>query len=183
MSDEKNQQNNNNATTIVSGDEFNDIKDNAKDSEIDKLEQIAFENESLGMNDDKNLVEEFSVMVEENWNNNAKQYHKLLTDYVYHNELRLRAKREQKLKFFWASMSILFISIVFSLMMMCRVLQGNGAITEKMVEVIPAMTTFLTPLFVIPKIIAEYLFNTKDEEHMIETVKQIIEHDNNSIQK
>lgn len=59
----------------------------------------------------------------------------------------------------------------------------KDAYIGKIINVIPSLITFFTLLFVIPNLIAKYLFNTKDEEHMIEVVKHIISHDDSSVNK
>ncbi|MGM9664376.1 MAG: hypothetical protein ACI3XF_05995, partial [Eubacteriales bacterium] len=49
--------------------------------------------------------------------------------------------------------------------------------TKWLAAIIPLMISFLTVFIVIPKIITNYLFDKDEENHMLELLKVLIEHD------
>lgn len=93
------------------------------------------------------------------------------------------SKHIQKTRFFIISRAILSFAVICSIVIIYEVSTGSDKSIDKIVNLIPSLLTFFTPLFVIPNLIAKYLFNTKDEEHMIEVVKHIISHDDNAVNK
>lgn len=127
--------------------------------------------------------EDFKKIKQNSWKVHSEQYTELLTSYVKNSKKTFMSKHIQKTWFFIISMAILSFAVICSIVIIYEVSTGSDKSIDKIVNLIPSLLTFFTPLFVIPNLIAKYLFNTKDEEHMIEVVKHIISHDDNSVNK
>ncbi len=147
------------------------------ESPLDRYASVFQKNNLHDVNDE----DDFKKIKQRSWKEHAEQYTELLTNYVENSKKTLRAKRMQKVCFFWVSVVILLITVIASVLIIYRVSTGDSETIDKILNIIPPLLTFLTPLFVIPNLIAKYLFDTKEEEHMIEIVKQIINHDDHSM--
>lgn len=142
--------------------------------------------EILNLNQEANFrnvenEDDFKKTKQNSWAKHSEQYTNLLEIYVDNSKKNLESKQSQKWWFFGASISILAIAIISSVCIIRNILTGDAQTSSKIIETIPALLTFLTPLYVFPRLIADNLFNHKDEEDMIEILKQIIEHDNHAV--
>ena len=61
-----------------------------------QMAALVLNHETQMVDGDSKLKKQFQSHVEENWNNNAKQYQKLLSDYVDNNSKNLKNKSIQK---------------------------------------------------------------------------------------
>lgn len=106
-------------------------------------------------------------------------YTKILDAYAKNIEKTLEKKRCYKSLIFWLSFGLLigvFILLVVLLVILLWKKPFSG-ITEWCSIVIPALVSFLTVFFVIPKVITEYLFNSEEEKYMSEIIKNIQNYD------
>lgn len=133
--------------------------------------------------DDQTFRDRFREDARRNWRANSEQYHKLLTTYVDNAGENLKLKRFQKKVFFWTSVIILLGVTAAIVYIIYRISKSEPDVTSMLLQVITALTAFLTPLLVLPKTIVNYLFTTKDEEHMLQIIEQIIQHDDSSLEK
>lgn len=159
--------------------------ESAELSELSEIERARFFASTLTNANlhDVNDETDFKKIKQNSWKEHSKQYTELLTNYVENSKATLKSKQCQKKWFFIVSMVVLSIAMIISIVGIYIVSTGSNDTIDKLISVIPSLLTFFTPLFVIPNLIAKYLFNTKDEEHMIEVVKHIISHDDNSVTK
>lgn len=132
--------------------------------------------------DDNGLLsEQFRKSLQKGWEEHNKEYTRLLTCYINNSSINLKNKQMYKKVFFWISCGIITITSIISVIAMIIVLIGSGALNEKIVQLIPVLVTFLAPLLTLPRIIADYLFHTGDEDAMVQILGKIVEHDNNSL--
>lgn len=68
---------------------------------------------------------------------------------------------------------VLFVGLLFVLLWK-KPLTG---VAEWCSIAVPALVSFLTIFFVIPKVITEYLFNSEEEKYMSEIIKNIQNYD------
>lgn len=110
-----------------------------------------------------------------------KSYTDLLESYTEFISKTLNAKRKMKNCFYWlsflvmAAFSIIIIAGIILLFRNAEVLKSDYR--DYILPALTALSSFITVLIVIPKIIAEYLFNSSEENIMNEVVKNIQEYD------
>lgn len=106
-------------------------------------------------------------------------YTKILNAYANNIDKTLENKRLFKKIVFWLAVVLLagvFILIVGLLGFLIYKKPFDG-VAEWCSVVLPAIVSFLTIFFVIPKIITEYLFNAEEEKYMSEIIKNIQNYD------
>lgn len=123
----------------------------------------------------------FDVAVNVNWKRNAEQYSTLIKTYVENTDKSLKSKKKQRAVFFYFSVAILALGTVGLGVILYALFNKEVGIVEQITILIPTATSYLASIIIFPKIIAESLFNGDDEKNMIEILKNIIEHDNNSL--
>lgn len=118
----------------------------------------------------------------------TKRYTDLLSNYVTHTESSNEIKNSYKKIFFWTILGImfvltfLFISSIFNAFDLIEKLSKDktvqmGNVAGIITAVISSFVTMLVSLFKLPKIIAEYLFNPKEDKNMSTIVGQIQQYD------
>ena len=106
-------------------------------------------------------------------------YTKILDAYADNIHRTLKTKRLFKAMVFWlafALLALVFILLVFLLVWSIWKKPFTG-VKEWCTVIIPALVSFLTVFFVIPKIITKYLFNSEEEKYMSEIIKNIQSYD------
>jgi len=107
-------------------------------------------------------------------------YDELLKNYVDNSKKALECKLKLKKIFFWLCMVILIISsicvIAFPLIaIFCT--SFNNDIANFITICVTSVISFLTSFLVLPKIIAEYLFNNEEEKNMVQIISSIQDYD------
>ena len=131
--------------------------------------------EKVSTDDDFNA--EYIKNKTDSLNEHDKQYTKLLGVYVANSEKSLFWKKVFKIVFFFISCIILLLTISSTTYLMIIIILSDDVLFDKMIQIAPVLLTFMTPLLVLPNAITKYLFNTVDENAMINIVSKIIEHD------
>lgn len=106
-------------------------------------------------------------------------YTQILDAYAENIEKTLKKKRCYKSMIFWLAFILLagvFVLLVGLLIVLIWKKPFTG-IAEWCSIVLPALVSFLTVFFVIPKVITEYLFNSEEEKYMSEIIKNIQNYD------
>lgn len=106
-------------------------------------------------------------------------YTQILDAYAQNIEQTLKKKRLFKTLIFWLAFALLagvFILLI-GLLIILIWKKPLAGIAEWCSIVIPALVSFLTVFFVIPKVITEYLFNSEEEKYMSEIIKNIQNYD------
>ena len=108
-------------------------------------------------------------------------YDNILDEYTTHVSKTLASKRSMKTIFFWISIITMIIVVIFVIVCTCAALidvrAGNFLIQDYIVPAASVLTSFLTVFIVIPKIIAEYLFNSNEDSVMRDIVSNIQNYD------
>lgn len=105
-----------------------------------------------------------------------QQYSKLLETYVANAKKALEEKCLYKRVFFWGCMiALAMMLLVFFIALGVTVLKENTI--QIVVELVSITVSLASAIIVVPKIIAEYLFNTSDEANMVEIIKNMQEYD------
>lgn len=151
---------------------------------VDELQQQIIEsidNHGVRLSDDdaQNALKESDSNSARNLNN---AYESLLRSYTDHIKVSLTYKRKMKAVFF--IFSIALMSLLVLAIINCVVLFANNMISDKpsnIIDFLPALITglvsFVTSIIIIPKVIAEHLFNHEEESFMIKIVEIIQSHD------
>lgn len=109
-------------------------------------------------------------------------YDNILSEYSSHVSKTLKTKRFMKLFFFWLSILVMIFCIVFIVGSVIVIFSesknnSNFSIEDYIIPSFTALSSFLTIFIVIPKIIAEYLFNSNEDSVMKDIVSSIQEYD------
>ncbi len=129
----------------------------------------------------ENLEEKAAVQNDSQFNKPTSKekhedaYTKILDAYAADIVETLEKKSIYKSHVFWLSFSLLVgVSLLIVYLLRFKTL---STVTEWCMVVLPALVSFLTVFFVIPKIITEYLFNSEEEKYMSEIIKNIQNYD------
>ncbi|MCM1233775.1 MAG: hypothetical protein NC489_26995 [Ruminococcus flavefaciens] len=118
----------------------------------------------------------------------SKNYSKLLDIYVDSAQQNIRLKKWFKIIFFIIT-TLSLVSVVYLLYMtiqyifnnFAKISNPNDITIEAILSIIsiaiPALTSLTVAFIKIPEIIAEYLFNTKEDENMNAIIKNIQDYD------
>lgn len=109
------------------------------------------------------------------------EFTELLKSYTSFVDETLKNKVEMKKRFFWLSF---FTLIAVSTIMVGSIIsvfwsswQENFSIEDYILPVLTSLCSFLAAFIIIPKIIAKYLFNSKEEKVMKDIVNSIQQYD------
>ena len=134
---------------------------------IDKLQNIESTDESLL----ETATKENGLGAEYNYRDH--QYSMLLRDYVDLHKSKAKANKVYKGIFFALSMFIFVGMAICSVIVMFIVSNnGNNSLSDIAV-VASSAASIISVIIVIPKIIAEHLLPTNEDEHMIGIVKNM----------
>lgn len=119
----------------------------------------------------------------------SKKYSDLIGTYVDNVEQNATLKRKLKERFFLVTMSILialtaiFILAIGALCIGVIVNKVTGKFIVSIITIIaPVLSSLLVALLKIPKIIAKYLFNKKEDKSMNKLIRDIQLYDKNMIE-
>lgn len=117
-------------------------------------------------------------------------YSHLLFDYILNARKTLKQKRRLKTLFFVIIMSIFVLTffcfykslqditnIVKTVSNENGVLQNNETIIEILTIIVPPLLSVIVAFIKIPKIIAKYLFNIKEDEYMTSIINSLQDYD------
>lgn len=111
----------------------------------------------------------------------SREYDKLLRSYTTYVEKTLKFKRITKNMFFWSSLFILIISVICMFICICLALHNiqheNFVYVDYIIPCATSFLSFLTVFIIIPKIIAKYLFNSREEAIVKDIIASIQEYD------
>lgn len=112
-------------------------------------------------------------------NEHSREYTKLLEEYIKNSKKTSKQKKLFKNVFFWVAIGTLFFSFfLFAGMCIYFSLQDFLKIQiEDLSGLISSLVGLLSLYIIIPKIIAEYLFNVKEDKHMAKIVKSVQKYD------
>lgn len=109
------------------------------------------------------------------WEERSKLYNAILADYQKSIRDTLSAKKFYKIITY---IVVMLIMISITTVMIVLIFKFSSLeMTKWLAAIIPLMISFLTVFIVIPKIITNYLFDKDEENHMLELLKVLIEHD------
>ena len=110
-----------------------------------------------------------------------RNYDDILYNYAKHVDKTLRHKRIMKFWFFLISLSIMFIcmlSTAICVVFLCvSIYNGSFDVMDFLTPTVTAIISFLTVYIIIPKIIAKYLFNSKEDKEMKSIIVSIQKYD------
>ena len=145
---------------------FNEIEIN------DFLNGILSTEQAVPVTSDNNLVELDTGYL----SHHNEDYSALLDIYVANAKESLNDKRKYKKIFYYSSLIVL-AGIIITLLISSIIAFTSKSSLQTIVTLITAATSFMTAFIVIPKIIAEYLFNTSDETNFTDIIKNMQEYD------
>ena len=144
-----------------------------KENEVADIINFVGNNDVVDIENDN----EFKKAKHESWIDHSKQYSKLLESYVTNSCDNLETKRCQKKWFFGIAIAILCSVVIGSGVVVFMAMFAGNETSVKIAVIVPTFITLFASLLAIPNVIAKYLFNSKEEEHLIEIVGKMIEHD------
>lgn len=108
-------------------------------------------------------------------------YDTILRNYSTHVAKTLKHKRVMKIAFFCLSVFAMLVCVVLIIICVCLLLfnitKENFDVFDYVTPTITAITSFLTIYIIIPKIIAKYLFNSKEDKAMRKIISSIQDYD------
>ena len=111
----------------------------------------------------------------------TQDYDTILRNYSTHVEKTLQHKRIMKVIFFGLSvftmLSCVALIVVCIGILLFNIPKENFDVIDYIAPTITAITSFLTVYVIIPKIIAKYLFNSKEETAMKDIITSIQNYD------
>lgn len=118
----------------------------------------------------------------------SKNYSKLLDNYVDSASKNMTIKKWFKIFFFGVTMCLLvaiviifFITLSYAFKSFNKFINLNDVTLEAILSIItviiPAISSLIVAFIKIPEIIAQYLFNTKEDENMNLIIKNIQDYD------
>lgn len=109
----------------------------------------------------------------------SAEYTKLLEEYIANSKKTSTQKKLFKNVFFWVAISTLCLSfLLFAGICIYFSLQDFSQIEiEGLAAPISSLVSLLSLYIIIPKIIAKYLFNVKEDKHMAKIVKSVQKYD------
>ena len=117
----------------------------------------------------------------ESLKNHSNEYDSILKNYSKHVEKTLKEKTTMKKCFFWLSFIIMSLSVISILIcssyMLYHIHSGKIDIGNYILPAISSLISFLTVFIIIPKIIAKYLFNSKEDSAMRGIIADIQKYD------
>lgn len=117
-------------------------------------------------------------------NNQIIRREKLFNQFLenYTNEYKSKSEQKRKLKdiFFVVILSILGIIVVGSMILLIVLLNLKLNISNIIITLISTSAEIITSLLILPKIIAEYLFDKEEEQHLNEIIGKMQEYNLNS---
>ena len=155
--------------------ETEDTNENLTSNEIeinDFLNSILSTEQAVPVTSDNNLVELDTGYL----SHHNEDYSALLDIYVANAKESLNDKRKYKKIFYYSSLIVL-AGIIITLLISIIIAFTCKRSLQTIVTLITATTSFMTAFIVIPKIIAEYLFNTSDETNFTDIIKNMQEYD------
>ncbi len=155
--------------------ETEDTNENLTSNEIeinDFLNSILSTEQAVPVTSDNNLVELDTGYL----SHHNEDYSALLDIYVANAKESLNDKRKYKKIFYYSSLIVL-AGIIITLLISIIIAFTSKRSLQTIVTLITAATSFMTAFIVIPKIIAEYLFNTSDETNFTDIIKNMQEYD------
>lgn len=134
--------------------------------------------DSFRVKDDEELLE---ARDQNSLKEHSKNYDSILLYYTSYVEKTLRSKRTMKKAFFWLSFGVMIICVLSVIALIIFTLFSSQKTdfdaANYIVPCSTAIASFLTVFIIIPKIIAEYLFNNNEESVMQNIVASIQEYD------
>lgn len=112
--------------------------------------------------------------------NHSDRYTILLGNYVHNSYYTLRQKRRFKECFFWVTITSLALAFALFFTITIIILVNNTSSEVNITEMSALLSSFISLLslyIIIPKIIAQYLFNIKEDENMTDVIKSIQQYD------
>lgn len=111
-----------------------------------------------------------------------ESYDSILNDYTKHVSKTLQAKRWMKKVFYWIAVIIMIISFLYIIICSIIIITNLSSnlsfnLQDYLAPLISAVVSFLTVFIIIPKIIAEYLFNSGEDSSMQNIIASIQEYD------
>lgn len=109
----------------------------------------------------------------------SAEYTKLLEEYIKNSKETSSQKRTFKNAFFWVAILTLCLSfLLFAGICVYFSVQDFSQIdVEDFAGLVSSLVGLLSLYIIIPKIIAEYLFNVKEDKHMAKIVKSVQKYD------
>lgn len=147
--------------------------------DVNELAGFLIQSNSVRVNNDDELLE---VRDKTSLKKHSRNYDSILNEYTSHVEKTLKNKRFMKMFFFWLSISVMILCVIF---IICSVLfviyeykqNTDFNVQDYIIPVVTAISSFLTVFIIIPKIIAEYLFNSSEDAVMKDIVSIIQDYD------
>lgn len=130
-----------------------------------------------GAADDSRLVPPSSLYYG-NYTERDKLYTALLRQYIENNAAKSQANAVYKCVFFLVVVSVFAVLTIAPAIMFCELAQ-NGITTDDAIAILGSSIGIVSAIVVLPRIIAEHLFPTKEDENMIALVKSMQENDSN----
>lgn len=107
--------------------------------------------------------------------NNSYCY--FLTEYIENYECKAKAAQKMKWIFFWVILALLFGMVTACIVAFINASQKQGADYSNIATIVTSIAGIITSFIVLPKVIAENLFPSQEEDKTAEIFDSMIKYD------
>lgn len=155
-------------------DDYDDFNDVFEDDESDSQEPIKEKSEEIA---DQSLLGSATKQSKESQTEYEKRdesYTLLLGDYIDSSKSKTEWNKVYKCIFFCVTMLILVALVAFPIAVtIIIVVKEQSNLVVDIAALVGSIIGIISAIIVLPKIIAQHLFPTNEDEHMIELVKNM----------
>lgn len=173
-------------TVIAPEFNINNNENNINDVLTQDFPNITDNNDNINdLQNNSSFLENYQKLnYNDSQNNQIIRREKLFNQFLenYTNEYKNKSEQKRKLKdiFFVVILSILGIIVVGSMILLIVLLNLKLNISNIIITLISTSAEIITSLLILPKIIAEYLFDKEEEQHLNEIIGKMQEYNLNS---
>ena len=167
--DDKNKDNNDDQKIIEGylnlNNDRNKISPTYDDEDLEDNLSVVYDDDDLRKSDIKSVKD------------HNEYYTELLKSYVNNANANLKNKIIYKKIFFYICCCIMLIVMFVILILTIKMLDSEVDRRNLIISIVSNLISFLVTFIVLPKTIAEHLFNNEDEKNMVDIVKSIQDYD------
>lgn len=175
-------------TVIASEFNINNSENNINDVLTQDFPNITDNNDNINdLQNNNSFLENYQNLdytYKESQNNQIIKREKLFNTFLesYTKEYKYKSEQKRKLKyiFFIVILVILGIIVISSIILLIVLLNLKLNLSNIIITLVSTSAEIITSLLILPKIIAEYLFDKEEEQHLNEIISKMQDYNLNS---
>ena len=148
---------------------------------LEKIKEDKGESASIGI-DDENLILSASKMEDPQYETRNELYTNLLSEYIEEYKSKSSRKKRYKLTFFVVTLLVFIFLVIAPIIIIYCVAINTNYESDRIADIAAiagSVAGIISAVAILPKIIAEHLFPTDEETHLIDMVKNMQQNDTN----